>query len=417
MNQDMQTRRRQLVSGLGDSGGALWIVLDQVASRASVGIKFLLVAIWLGPDAIGTASLALIVLQVVECLTETGLVQAYVQSKETISRQTAAAIWWTQLGRGGLVSVALAALAIPLGNFFGLQDASAVIFLTVPVPLLRNAYSLGLSQAYKDCDFRSLAAINVMGAIVDLIATAVACQNGMGAMSIIVGNLLCEAFKFVASWARFPMKQWLHPDWRSTRHLNRYGRWIWIHSVMNLFCNQYDKLVIAKLLGAGALGNMQMASKASQLIYMDVANTAAHFIFPKLSAKNRESTASATSYFQRVYRQLTWTFLLVTPVAAFAAITIGYRLAEAWQPAAAVFLLLIPGQFLSAVNAVLSAHLRALGRPKKVFQSAAAQALIMVLVTTPLCFQFGLKGAILGNTLAALAAFVTMRWQLRGART
>ena len=81
-----------------------------------------------------------------------------------------------------------------------------------------------------------------------------------------------------------------------------FSRWIWAGSVVNLLLNQFDKVLVGKLLGPAQLGAYQMSSKLAQMLLADAAIAMSQYLFPTFSAHHRREAGSAARLFKRYLR-------------------------------------------------------------------------------------------------------------------
>jgi len=67
---------------------ARWLYLQQIWQRVAVAAKFFLAAAWLGPQAIGLVSIAVVAVAISEAISETGIPQALIQAHDDASPRT-----------------------------------------------------------------------------------------------------------------------------------------------------------------------------------------------------------------------------------------------------------------------------------------------------------------------------------------
>ena len=114
------------VAGSFGASAATWVLLQQFAVRGLVAVKFLAIGRMLGPEAIGSVSVALLAVAIAEALSDTGLAQAVIQGEHAPTRSQLSAVWTTLTARGVLISLLLVALAPLLNSQFHL-DGSLVL--------------------------------------------------------------------------------------------------------------------------------------------------------------------------------------------------------------------------------------------------------------------------------------------------
>ena len=70
-------------------------MLNQVVSKSLITIKFLIAASFLGPEKNGHSWFLLIIYAISETLSEFGLTQAVVQSKDNPKSYDLDSVWWS----------------------------------------------------------------------------------------------------------------------------------------------------------------------------------------------------------------------------------------------------------------------------------------------------------------------------------
>jgi PST family polysaccharide transporter len=375
------------------ASAASWVLLQQVAVRGLAAVKFLVLGRLLGPAAIGSVSVALLAVAVAEALSDTGLAQAVVQGRETPTRSELGALWTTLAARGLLISLALLALAPVMTHQFHLDGALALLQLAALVPLIRGVASPTYYVLARERGFQRIAGIEVASAVLDC-GLGVACAYaGAGADSLLLGLAAGESLKSALTWSTMTPRPPLRLRWSGIGHYLGFSRWIWASSVVNLLLNQFDKVIVAKLLGPASLGAYQMSSKLAQMLLADAALAMSQYLFPTFAARYRSAPQAAARMLRRylvvVAAGLT---VLVIVLRLLAAPLFALLLGSAWQAAVPLFRIFVINMAIGALIAVLGAYLRAVGCPKAGTQASVLQALVLCTLVPPATHFWGVTG-------------------------
>lgn len=388
---------------------AFWVSIQQIVVRGLVALKFLLAARYLGAEQIGLVGVALLSLAVIEALSDTGLSQAVIQRHSAITPKEAGAVWTLQLARGIVISLALLLLAAPLAKFFEASGAAELVALAAFIPLLRNSTNPGIFLTNRDRDFQRLAVYEALPTLVDLAATWLFIRLGFGASSLLLGNIAGEAAKLFLSWVWLKISIRPTVRWREIRELTSFGKWIWGSSVITLFLNQFDKVLVAKFLGTTDFGLYQVASRIAQLAVADGATALGRYIFPTLASHYRSSPRAALDYLFWIGPRLALAAGTVAILlAVFAEAFLQAILGPSWTAAAPTLQVLALPMFIGAIIAVLVPYLRATGRPRRVTEATFGQLAVLLLVSPYLIISFGVTGAGLSLAVAGTAAVILM---------
>src|SRR6266702_439387 len=246
------------VAGSFGASAATWVLLQQFAVRGLVAVKFLAIGRILGPEASGSVSVALLAVAIAEAMSDTGLSQAVIQGQAAPTRDELGSVWTTLATRGVVIGAALVAIAPLLSRHFHLGGALLLLQLAALLPLLRGIASPAYYVVQRERRFQHVAIIEVSAAFVDCCCGLALALAGAGAYSVLLGMIVGESLKTTLTWITMTPRPPIRLRWSGIGHYIGFSRWIWAGSVVNLILNQFDKVVVGKLLGPAQLGAYQM---------------------------------------------------------------------------------------------------------------------------------------------------------------
>ncbi|SDH14814.1 oligosaccharide flippase family protein [Paraburkholderia phenazinium] len=410
----MRSIRVPLVSTMPvfDGSAATWVLIQQVVVRGLVALKFLAIGRMLGPAAIGSVSVALLAVAIAEALSDTGLAQAVVQAKVMPSRGELGAVWTTLTARGTLIALLLIALAPLMNAQFHLGGSLVLLQLAAALPLIRGLASPAYYMVQRERRFQQLAGVETSAAFADC-AIGLACAwGGAGAIAVLIGMLVGEALKTLLTWTTMGPRPPVRFAWHGIGHYVNFSRWIWAGSVVNLLLNQFDKVLVAKLLGPVALGAYQMSSKLAQMLLADAAIALGQYLFPTFSAHHRREDGSAARLFARYMIVIVTGLVAVVLVLRWTAAPLFMLvLGPAWMSAVPLFRIFVINMAIGAVIAMLVAYLRAVGAPKAATEASVLQVIALVVIVPPATHLWGVTGVAWAMTvgLSGSAAWMLYR--------
>jgi O-antigen/teichoic acid export membrane protein len=402
-------------TGLAPSA-ATWVLAQQVAVRGLVAFKFLAIGRMLGPAAIGSVSVALLAVAIAESLSDTGLAQAVVQGEDAPTRDELGAVLTTLITRGCCVALVLVGLAPFMASQFHLGQP-LLVQMAAALPLVRGIASPSYYVAQRERRFSCIAAIEIGAASADCCVGLAFAMSGAGAYSVLVGMLLGEALKSALTWLALTPRPPLVPRWSGIGHYIGFSRWIWASSVVNLILNQFDKIVVGRMLGPAQLGAYQMSSRLAQLLLADAAIAMSQYLFPTFAAHHRADARGAARSMKR------WLFfgacavaLVVLALRALAAPLFALVLGPSWQPAVPLFRIFVVNMALGALIAVLVAYLRARGDARATAQASALQVAVLVAVVPVAVHRWGAVGIAWSMTAGLATAGLWMIYRALSAK-
>ncbi|SAL86426.1 polysaccharide biosynthesis protein [Caballeronia arvi] len=400
--------RFQALSG----NGAVWLVLQQCLMRALVGIKFLLIARLLGPEAVGIIGVGLLVLAIAEAVSDTGVGQAIVQKARPSDIELGAA-WSLLILRGCAIGLVMMALAPFLASQFHVAGAMHMLLATAAVPVIRGFASPCVWVWLRDRRFSRIAITESSIAAFDFALALAGVFLGMGVYAVVGAMILSELCRSVTLFI-LSAPTW-RPNFRlrAIKHYTTYSRWIWADSLANnLLLNQFDRIVVGKWFGPESLGVYQMTSKLSQMIMFDLLYAYSQYLFPTFSSQFRKAQADAYHAFKQYLFVIgIGTVVVFICAQVCAGVAIRVLLGPSWEGVTQLLRIALAATAFRALGTVLTAYLRATNRPGIVTQGLMAQGCVL-LVAIPLGgYYWQLNGVV-----AALVpgAFVSMVWMLFG---
>ncbi|WP_244826027.1 MULTISPECIES: oligosaccharide flippase family protein [unclassified Caballeronia] len=392
---------------------AFWVLLQQVVVRGFVAVKFLAIGRILGPEAIGAVSIALLAVAIAESLSDTGLAQAVVQGRDAPTHNELGAVWSTLAMRGVLIGLLLAVLAPFMSSQFHMSGSIGLILLAAVLPIVRGVASPAYFIVTRQRGFQKLAGVECSASFTDCAVGLICALSGAGAYSVLIGLVAGEILKTTLTWSSMSPRPPLRFSVAGISHYVGFSRWIWAGSVVNLLLNQFDKVVVAKLLGPMQLGAYQMSSKLAQMLLADAAIAMSQYLFPTFSEHHRRDTQGARKLFTR--------YLLIAGV-GLTVLVIVLRLAAeplfnlvlgpAWLSAVPLFRIFVINMAIGAIIAVLVSWLRAVGMPKVATHASIVQAIVLC-VTVPIATHlWGVTGIAWAMTLGLGAAASWMLFRI-----
>ncbi|RDU99601.1 oligosaccharide flippase family protein [Trinickia dinghuensis] len=393
---------------------ATWVLLQQLIVRGLVAVKFLALGRILGPAAIGSISIALLAVAIAESLSDTGLAQAIIQDRDAPTASQLGAVFTTLATRGMCIGLLLAALAPTMFRVFHLRAGEiGLLLLAAAIPFIRGTSSPAYYLVQRERRFQHIAAIEMSAAVADCSVAIASALTGAGVYAALFGTMTGETLKSALTWITMAPRPPLRLAWSGISRYVRFSRWIWAASVVSLLLNQFDKVVVATLLGPAQFGAYQMSSRLAQMLLADAAIAMSQFLFPTFSSQHRQNSQRAKRLFKR-YLAVLFCGLVVLVVLLRASATRLFVLVlgKSWIGAVPLFDIFVINMAIGALIAVLVAYLRAVGNPKAATHASIVQMLVLA-VTVPLATRYwGATGVAWSITAGLAAATMFMLYRL-----
>jgi O-antigen/teichoic acid export membrane protein len=388
-----------------DQDAAVWVLLQQIVVRGLVAVKFLAIGRILGPAAIGSVSIALLAVAIAEALSDTGLAQAVVQGRDAPSRPQLGAVWTTLASRGMLIALLLVGAAPLMDQQFHLGGSLLLLQMAALLPLIRGFASPAYYIVTRERGFQRIAGVEMSSAFLDCSVGLAFALSGAGAYAVLIGMLAGETLKSTLTWTTMTPRPPLRLSWAGIGHYVNFSRWIWAGSVVNLLLNQFDKVIVAKLLGPAPLGAYQMSSKLAQMLLADAAIAMSQYLFPTFAAHHRQDADFAARLFRRYLALIVGGLAVLVVLLRLAAEPLfQIVLGNAWLSAVPLFRIFVINMAIGAVIAVLVSYLRAVGLPKVATHASVIQAVVLLATVPVATHMWGVTGIAWAMTIGLGAA-------------
>lgn len=374
------------------AGGALlWRGLAMGGENIIFLVRLVVLARLLMPEDFGLVAIGLVALAIAMSLTEFGIVAALIQQPAADKRHLDTA-WTINVIRGAVITIFLFIAAPWIAQAFGDARATDIIRALALTALLHSVASIEVARLNRELQFRGLAAIGLSGAVANtLVAVVLASSHGVWAL--VWGALAGAMVHALVSYFVAPYRPALCLSDQATARLVRFGRWIFLVSLLSIAGDAIVRWMIAVQLSVVELGIYFMAARLAflptQLLYGLVSTIA----FPVYSHL-QEDPAKAVVAFRGLLVSVA--ALLVPAGLVFAWLApeiVEHLLGDQWHGAAVVMQLLILSSVIGLLGEGIIPVLKGIGRPAGFAAMESVQVIVFVLVGWPLIAEFGLVGA------------------------
>jgi lipopolysaccharide exporter len=391
---------------------SFWSVLMRVALQATSTVRNLVLARLLAPDDFGLFGIALVVLSFIDRFSNSGLHSALIQKDRDIAEFLDTA-WTVQAIRGTLAALTLIVAGPLLAAFFDEPRAAPLIQVLGLSVFLRGLVNPGVLYFQRELEVNRQFMLRFGGTIVDLAVSIVAAVVLRNVWALMIGLVAGLLTRLIVSFImhRFRPKPRLRFD--QMRELNRYGRWVFLSNAVQFLMHKGDGLLVAKLMGAPALGIYMMARTVSEVITSEVSRSLTDVAFPAYSRLQGDLLRTGRAFCTVL--ELLWA--VVAPLAVVMAILAEpitrLLLGPKWLQVASLLPFLAVAGAVSVLVSNAMTILRALGRPSLAFRQSVINVVLTFSLMYPLGTTLGLKGVaiatMIGLMVSAFPALLAVR--------
>jgi PST family polysaccharide transporter len=378
--------------------GVFWSYGSFAVSKAAVLLATAVLARLLTPEEFGVVAVATVVVSFLAVIQGLGLGAALIQRRGDIDRASNV-VFTLNLILGILLTGVVFVIAPFVADYFR-EPAATPLLRTLGLTFTLEALgSVHLVRMQRDLQFdrvfipdagRSL----LKGAV--SVALAVA---GMGAWSLILGQLAGVVAAVVLSWVMFPWRPRLTIDGPLAKKLISYGLPLFGVSVMWVLAVNLDYVIIGRRLGSEALGIYTLAYRLPELLVVSLMIGVNRVVFPAFSTLQGSRDGLRRGFLMATHYMVLVTFPLSLGLAIVADPIVRVTLGSEWLDAIPVLRVLAIFVLVASMMDADGDVYKAIGRPGLLFKLNLFHIVLLVPA-----LLLGVQHGLVGVALAHLAA-------------
>lgn len=369
----------------------LWRGAQLVGTKLVFFVRLFVLARLLSPTEFGLVAVAMVAIDVLVSITNFGMIPALVQHKDAQTAHYDAA-WTVGLVRALSISIVVFAGAPIITALVDEPRVLNLVRVLACIPTVDALASIGLTGLMRKLAFRQLAVVDTAKTLMNTVIS-IALAPALGVWALVAGSVAGSLAYTTTSYLLAPHRPRLRFDWQSTQPLIRYGRWIFLTSLVAVSGSAVLRIVVSRQLGATELGLYFLAARLAFLpteVAGDVIGSVAFPIYAKLQTQLEQAAAVFRANLISLSALLIPTFTLI---AVLAPGLVRYVLGARWQGTEQIIQLLAIIGILGLVTDIAVPAFKGLGYPVQITLIEGAQSLLLIVFIYGFTQRFGLFGA------------------------
>lgn len=395
-----------------DKSHSVWTIGQYFFVKILVVLKFLLCARILGPDSVGMIGYILLVVGIVESLSEIGVSSALIQRRLFLNSSEFNSLSVFNCFRGLFIGM-LAALSVVYFLSDSVSDPDVIVIAAFFIPFVRGFFCLNHVQYTLEHNFRLIASFECVMSAIDLIFSVVAIFANPDVSSFIYSMILYELVRATCSWLVFGRHLRWGFDFSIISRIGTFGRWMWANSVASMLLNQFDKIYVGKILGLLEFGIYQTGSRLSQLAVSDISTAYSQYLFPMFVSNVRDLAALRIAFNNAIFRIAVLCGGLTVIVCSLGPFFNHLILGDRWSALNSVIGLQALGMWFGALIAVCVAYLKAVGRPHVITLATSVQLILSIVLIVFGSKYMGMLGIVIAVDMALAVSFLILIFNIK----
>jgi O-antigen/teichoic acid export membrane protein len=386
--------------------GSAWTMLGHGSNQViRLGSNLILTRL-LFPEAFGLMSLVQVFLTGLEMFSDVGITPSIIHNERGNDPKFLNTAWTIQVVRGVLLWLGACLIAYPASLFYREPQLLQLLPVVGLTALIAGLNSTKLATANRRIELGKLTALEISSYVLSVIVMIVGAWLYPSVWALVVGGLVNALAKMLLSHFYLQgERNHFHWDRTAFESLHKFGRWVFLSTVLAFFSIQGDRLVLGRLLDVRFLGVYNIALMLSRAVGEILSQISGKVLFPFYAEMFRESP-------ERVYRVLrknrilliglTWGFCLFFIV--FGQVLVDFLYKQDYTEAGWMLQVLSIGGLVDAVFMSYGNVLMARGRT---FDLA-----VLLGIKTFVQFSAMLIGNYFGGQQGVIIGLAAMNWVL-----
>jgi O-antigen/teichoic acid export membrane protein len=289
--------------------GVFWTATGAWGRQLALFVVITIQTRLLDPTDFGLVAFAAVFVGFTHVIADEGLADALVQRKE-LERAHLDATFWTTFTFAVVLTVILAALAVPIAALLGDEElAPVLVVLSLSIPIASTSL-VQRALLTRELKFRSLALRSLVGITVGGICGVIAAFAGLGVWSLVIQNLAGVTAGTLVLWRVTDFRPRLTFSYSHCRELLGFGSSVVGFRLLIYFTRWADDLLIGAFLGPAALGFYTVGSRMLRMLIQVTSSLIDRVSFP-LYSRLQDQPARLKAAF---YKSTAFASLIAFPV-------------------------------------------------------------------------------------------------------
>lgn len=397
---------KDAVKGIGWMGG-LTVFIKAVAI-----LKIAVLARILTPDQFGAYGIALLVLGLLEVLTETGINIFLIQEKGDTEKYLNSA-WVVSILRGFLIASIIILIRPQVMLFFNTPQISNLFYLIAIVALLRGFINPMVVTYQKQLDFMKVFWFKGSLYFLDAVTSIYIAYLTKSESSMLIGMIFAAVAEVFFSFTLFQIKpKFIFEKEKFLKVINA-GKWITGAGFFSYLFQNIDNIIVGRLLGPASLGFYQQSYSIATLPVTGVGEIVNKVLFPVFVRISEDAKILKSSFYKSSTLVFLITFVFGGLLFIFTEPIVRVFLGERWLVITPTLKILsVFGVLKSLLNSTYALFL-SIKMQKAVMISELTGIITIGITIYPLVTKFGTVGAAYSAIVAVLCSLPVVLIYLR----
>jgi O-antigen/teichoic acid export membrane protein len=367
----LQRLKLDVSLGAAARSGGLWLILSSVGAQASQFFVSILMAHLLLPSQFGETALVYSLAGFAVLFTDLGLGAAVVHARH-VTEELLATAFWLNAVTGLALTFLVAGLALPIANLYSQPQLTGLLVLA-SFNFVLSLGTVQLALLERTFNFRKIAVIETVSAVVGYIVMPIAVLLGCGVYSLVIGPLVTTVLTSAWLWRAARWTPSLRTTRTALRQLWGFSRALVGFNAVNYWARNLDNVLLGATVSRSALGDYNRAYNLMMIPVAQVGGVFMRGMYPVLARMRDDPARMGRAYLRATATGVgAFSFPITFTFAATAPAMISVLYGNAWKGAIPLLELLSLAAVPQILGSSVGGPCRAAGRNDILFKLSIA---------------------------------------------
>ncbi len=391
-----------------------WTAASTLSAQFMSLVRSMALARLLSLADLGLYGMAHSVTEALSVLTNAGMDQAAivqeVEDEAALSRSLAT-IWWAELGRRVVFTFLVLLCVVPTSRFYHEPRLLWILPILSLKWLVEGFQNIGLILLRRQVRFARVFWFEQTSLFLFTLLSLGLAWRLRSVWALVLAQVLHSLAWVALSYRFHPFRPRLNFDRAVFRKAFHFGKYVFVIGVATYVLTTADNIVVARQLGASVFGAYFYAYAIANMCLVAVRDIISRVMFPAYAELARRGGAQVRGALTRVFRVGAGLLaLMAAPMALLAPELTRLLYGPKWTATGPMLRALTWVGLFHGLTQMMASLLIGLSRPELDARPKVAEAVLFVVLLTPLTARYGVTGAALAGALVYGWAFLVRLW-------
>lgn len=379
---------------LSSVGNAIfWQTIQYGGEKIIFLVRLTVLAKLLTPYDFGLLAIASLAIDVLMRISNFGMTTALVQLEDA-SLEHYDSAWTMDLLRGMIIALIIYIASPFIANYLMEPGVTNILRVLAIRPVLDASASIMIARFSRTLNFRALVSLQLPKALTNTFLSILLARE-FGVWAMVAGTLAGSLVFLIQSYILAPHRPKLILRVDAIQPLARFGRWVFLTSIVVMLSQTILRVVISRQLGAAELGLYYLAASLA-FMPTDIANQIVGAVSFPFYSRLQKDLHEVTMAFRSILLSVA---VLLVPVSVLmigiAPTLINDVFGANWAGTVNIVRILLVVNLFDVLGETIIPILNGTGHPNKILVIESVQSLVLISVVVSLTDAYGAVGAAL----------------------